>query len=372
MIPPTPLEMGISAASRSPLAAFWDQYSFSVGDVDFLWIDVAIAAMVRGEWSDFERRLTEGLACVARAETECTAVDEHVVDQAATAFRYDRDLISGADMNEWLDGAGVSGDEWMAHLRRGILRRKWTTDIDDVVDRYAASPRQLEAAAVAEGICSGCFDTFERSLAGRVAAVVAAGGAVPPAGSLDSPALEASVNRLARQHAHWLAMRPEADTRARFATALHLEECFSSLSNRLTSHDCLREVVNVQGLDWTIIEIDTITFGTEHAAREAILCVREDGLSLHDVAALARRHVKRTRVFLEEIPQQHRDRLLSVELGQVLGPLASDDRFDVGAVIGRSAPSLDDDRVAERARRAALDSATRRAAREHVTRRLKN
>jgi hypothetical protein len=372
MIPPTPLEMGISAASRSPLAAFWDQYSFSIGDVDFLWIDVAIGAMVRGEWSDFERRLTEGLACTARAEAERTGLEERVVDEAATAFRYDRDLISGAEMNEWLDGVGVSGDEWVAHLRRGVLRRMWTADMDDVVDRYAASPRQLEAAAVAEGICSGCFDAFERSFAGRAAAVVAAGGAVPPAGSLDSPGLEASVNKLARQHAHWLAMRPERDTRERLSAALHLEECFSSLSERLTSHDCLREVVNAHGLDWTIVEIDTITFDREHAAREAILCVREDGLSLHDVAALARRQVKRTRVFLEEIPQQHRDRLLSVELGQVLGPLVADDRFDVGAVIGRSAPSLDDDRVAERARRAALDSATRRAARELVTRRPKN
>jgi hypothetical protein len=372
MIAGHPLEMGISAAPRSRLSAFWDQYSFSIGEVDFLWIDVAIGAMAHGEWSDFERRLTEGLACAARAEAEHTRVDERAVDEAATAFRYDRDLISGADMNEWLDGVGVSGDEWMAHIRRGILRHMWTADMDEVVDRYAASPRQLEAAAVAEGICSGCFDAFERSFAGRVAAVAAAGAPVPPAGGLDSPALEASVNQLARQHAHWLAMRPEADTRARLATALYLEESFASLSDRLTSKDCLREVVNAQGLDWTLIEIDTITFASEHAAREAILCVREDGLTLHDVAALARHSVRRTRMFLEEVPQQHRDRLLSVELGQVVGPLAADNRFEVGAVIDRSAPSLDDDRVAERARRAALDNATRRAAREHVTRRLKN
>jgi hypothetical protein len=244
--------------------------------------------------------------------------------------------------------------------------------MDDVIDRFAASPRQLEAAAVAEGICSGCFETFERSFAGRVAAVVDAGVAIPPAGSVDSAALEASVNRLARQHAHWFAMRPEADTRTRLATVLQIEDRFTALCDRLTSKECLREVVNAQGLDWTMIELDTIAFASEHAAREAILCVREDGLSLHDVAALARRSVQRVRTLLEEVPQQHRDRLLSVELGQILGPLASDDRFEVGAVIGRTAPSLDDARVAERARRAALDNATRRAAREHVTRRPGN
>ncbi len=48
-------------------SAFWDRHAFSVGGVDFSWFDVGLSAMRRGQWSAFERRLAEGLACVCAA-----------------------------------------------------------------------------------------------------------------------------------------------------------------------------------------------------------------------------------------------------------------------------------------------------------------
>ena len=89
-----------------------------------LWIDVAIRAMVRGEWAGFERRLAEGLACAAKAHRERTAADEAAIESAAVEFRYKRDLISGADVTAWFDAAGLSAADWTDYLARELLRTR--------------------------------------------------------------------------------------------------------------------------------------------------------------------------------------------------------------------------------------------------------
>jgi hypothetical protein len=55
--------------------------------------------MARGQWPAFEQRLAQGLACIARADAEDALPSEEALDAAATAFRYDRDLIAAADVN---------------------------------------------------------------------------------------------------------------------------------------------------------------------------------------------------------------------------------------------------------------------------------
>jgi hypothetical protein len=244
------------------------------------------------------------------------------------------------------------------------------SDVDDLVDRFAPSPRQLEAAAVAEGICTGAFEMFERSFAGRVAALLAAEGALPPpeAGPPGTP--DAMAVRLARQHAHWLAMRPERERLSRLAAVIGLESRFTALAEGLATPESLLQAVEVHRLDWVRLELETLSFTSEDAAREALLCVTHDGLSLNDVAGLSRQSVRRTHWFLQDLPQTVQERLLSVPGGQACGPLGgADGRYEVATVVSRTAPSLEDDRVAERARQEAVAHACRRAARDLVRRR---
>lgn len=327
-----------------------------------------MAAMARGEWAAFERRLAEGLACLARAAADEAWPADEVIEEAGDAFRYDRDLIAGSDMTAWLESAGLSTADWTQFLKRDVLRRLWAEHAEDVLERFAPSPRQFESAAVAEGICSGLFDTFERAFSGRVAAVFE----IDPDRLHNAPhrrsALEAPAARLARQHAHWFSMREEAETRARLEAVLDLEQSFAALSERLVSNERLRDLVEENRLAWIAVELDTISFPTEDAAREAVLCVREDGLSIHDVAGLSRQSVRRTNEFLEDVSKDYRDHLVSTEPSRVLGPLAVAGRFEVIAVVGRTPPTLDTPRVAARARQAALEGAIRRAARERVRR----
>jgi hypothetical protein len=347
--------------------SFWDRYAFSVGGVDFSSIDVIVAAMVRGEWPAFERRLAEGLACAARADAEEASPPDDAIDEAATAYRYERDLISASDVTTWLDRVELSADEWTDYLRRDVLRRQWADELDDALDRFAPSARDLWGAVAAEGICSGAFDTFQQTLAGRVALVFQTDAAqFRHLCDGDAP-IDAAVERLVHTHAHWLSKQPAGDAVARMSRVSRLDDAFSTIAERIASNGRLAEIVSDNRLDWISLELDTISFETEAAAREAILCVRADGLSLYDVAALSRGAVDRTTVTLDAIDSQHREKLLAAEPGSVLGPLAVDGRFDVAALVNRTAPGLDDPAVAARARALAIDLAQRRATRDHVT-----
>jgi hypothetical protein len=218
------------------LAEFWARPAFSICAVDFSWLDVALGAMARGQWPAFEQRLAQGLACIARADAEDALPSEEALDAAATAFRYDRDLIAAADVNAWLERTGIPADEWIAYLNRDLLRHQWSDDLDDILDRFSPSARQLFAATVAEGICSGSFDTQLNALAGRAAFVFENDPEQFRRVCVDREApasLAAAAAGLAHTHAHWLSMWSAADICARLTTVLQIESAFNA-------HRCTR------------------------------------------------------------------------------------------------------------------------------------
>jgi hypothetical protein len=360
-----------SASGHSlPLAAFWQQHAFSLGGIDFLQIDVALAAMVFGDWARFEKRLAGGLACAARAGAESLPVPAQAIEEAAITFRYERDLISGTDITAWLERAGFSADEWMAFVTRGVLRQIWSVDLEDTLDKYGPSPRQLESAALTEGICSRLFDEFEQAFAGRAATVFELDAAMFESRALMSVSHAEAAGRLVRQHAHWLDVRSASDTLARLRVILEIRDLYCAAADRFVEEKALREVVEANRLEWVVVDSDALSFADESAAREAMLCVTEDRLSLSDIAELSRHSLIRTHGFLDDVPLDHRHRLVAAEPGRVIGPLLVDNRYHVMMVTKRCAATLDDAQVATRARATLLDQIAHRAVREHVRRRV--
>jgi hypothetical protein len=350
---------------------FWDRQVFSIDGVSFSWFDIVLAAMVRGEWPSFERRLAEGLACAVRADAEDASPPDETIEEAATAYRYQRDLIAAADVTAWLDRVALSADDWTDYLRRDVLHRQWSEELDDVLDRFAPSARDLVEAAGVEGICSGAFDAFEQTFSSRAALVFEAEAerfhdACRDCGA--SAPVDPAVARLAHTHAHWLAMPLECDPVSRLSVVTRLDAAFADIAEGIASNGGLPEIVDDHRLGWMRLEVDTMSFATEPAAREAILCVRVDGLSLHDVAALSRGAVDRSVVTLDDLEPERQELLLAAEPGTALGPLAIDGRFDVALLVSRIPPALSDPVIAERARALAVQRAQQRAARDHVTR----
>ncbi len=321
--------------------------------------------MARGDWSAFERRLAEGLACAAHARARRSGPTAEALEAAGTAFRYDRELISAADMNAWLEQSRLSIDDWSHYLARDLVRHAMRDPIDDVLDCDPPSAGELIDSAFAEGVCSGSFDAMEDGFAGRAAL---AGDLVERAASPETPSpFDAAATQLVHTNAHWLSIRPAADTVALARRVLAIEAAYDAEVTRLINEAPLSEIVDRHRMEWRLIDTDTVVFPTEHAAREAILCMTDEQLSLQHVASLSRRTADRRSRFADTIAPA--DRLLAADLGGLVGPEAVGGGFEVTRLVGRTLPSLDDPRIAQRARVAAVDAAVRQAVRERVTRR---
>lgn len=348
------------------LSTFWAEPAFAAGDTDFLWIDVVIGAMVAGDWPTFERCLCEGLAATDRARAEGVVVSQEAVATAATEFRYERDLISGDDLGVWLERHHLTTADWLGYVTRSLLRERYVREVDDTIDRFPPSTRQLHDAAIADGVCSGRFEGFLTSLSHRVGLALAADDTILQPAPADGLTHEA--RRLARQHGHWLQGRDPEDAHRRFLVALRVQRAFAAVADTLTTPEALQPLLEARQMDWTRLTVESLGFATTHAAREAILCVRIDGRSLDEVAMLSRQAVRRTRVFLEDVPAAQRMAFLTADKGQLLGPLAIRDLFEIAVVVDHAPPTLDDAQVAARARRAAIAEAAARASSLHVAR----
>src|SRR5213076_2688970 len=86
---------------------------------------------------------------------------------------------------------------------------------------------------------------------------------------------------------------------------------------------CQRELVTLR-LPLTRFETEVIELESRDAAQEALFCVREDGMSMEEVAIEGRYPYRRVDFLLEDIPTDGQQRFLSVSAGDVLEPVARD------------------------------------------------
>jgi hypothetical protein len=284
-------------SSSCLLSDRWRQKVLSVGRREYVWLDVFLAAMLRGDWRPFERQLVGGLACfaAAAADTRIGWPDDRQIEEAANAFRYERDLVASDETIAWLDRAGLTFDAWTDYLVRRLLHDRCRDRLDDVLQRSTAPTRVRGVDFAAEGICSGIFDRFRRTLAGHAAT------------ALQNHVVHASVDVdplridcLRREHAAWLGALDPGDITGRAMHLAQLESAFDAQACAATTADALASQLARHRLDWTRVDLERLSFETADAAREAACCVRDDGLTLSEVAIESRQPIRDTRDLLEQ------------------------------------------------------------------------
>jgi hypothetical protein len=97
-----------------------------------------------------------------------------------------------------------------------------------------------------------------------------------------------------------------------------------------------------------------------------VCCVREDGLSLIEVAMESGRAIRDTRVLLESLDPELQDAVLSAGVDQLVGPIAVDAGYEVVWVAGKATADLSDPLVRARAEAAVVQQVVSRAVLSHV------
>lgn len=355
----------------------------AVGETVYSWEDVILAAALWGDWSRVVERTSEGLALVAEAEAaesdEPPFTDEEV-EEAASEFRYARNLVSADEMEAWLSAWGLDVDGWMQWIVTDVLRtRSEAAEGEDAgAGDEEAAPEGDDAQALAEpgdgepeeegepdeeflsalhaeAVCSGTLGRLSYSLAQRAAVFARereeGGPAAAEAREGPAPEVPAALPPL--------GLAPEEVTR-RLRALSELDAAFERFRARVVDADQLAARLRSRQTDWTRVTVRVLKLDSEDAAREALTSVRDDGCDLSEVAADAGVELAEGTTFLEELDSGVRDRLLAAQKGELLGPLKDGEGWSLFEVLDKTLPSLEDEEIAEKAEKSLLQSALSR------------
>ena len=309
---------------------------FTVNETNFGWEEIAVAAEGWGEWQAFVTTVREALACLHYATATNQPLPQHEVKDAVTAFRYAHNLISAEDAQAWLQRWELTTEEWVNCLRGALLRERWSTRLPAMVAAHPVSDESLTAALRPYAICDGQLGAWVVKLAGRAAIAAQSGGADAGASS-----------------PHELITR--------------IEYAFEQARQQAVTPQRLAAKIADHRWEWIRFDCRYVWFGEERLAREAVLCVTEDGLTLDDVADDSHSVVQDWIFYLDEIEAAARPHFLAARPGDWLGPVKLFEGFPLFSIAEKKLPDAADPHIRARAEQALLRRWTEQAINERVT-----
>lgn len=99
---------------------------FSAGGHCFTWVEVVEWARARGEWATLEQRAGGLLARERELAAACALPSTANVQAAADNFRDRHNLLTGDELEEWLERHDVSVEEWKGEMVRSLWSLRLT------------------------------------------------------------------------------------------------------------------------------------------------------------------------------------------------------------------------------------------------------
>ena len=323
------------------------------GSREYMPRDAIDAALFR---SELDAKWREFLHCVEaerRADELDMELDDSAIADAAEAFRYEHDLITAEETEAFLANRGLTLDDFTDYFTRRYCADALNEKIvPDQIEYISATP-ELRQLFLAELILCGELDRMTTALMFRLAARCAEKDSDPDAitaeerkfferNKIEPARLPNWLERLGRD-LEWFNEMVAIE-------AAYRQRCGSLL----VPQACQRELVTLR-LPLTRFETEVIELESRDAAQEALFCVREDGISMEEVAADGRYPYWLADFVLEDIPADAQQRFLSVSAGDVLEPSARGDGFQLCRIIKRIEPQPNDPNVKSRIDQRLLD-----------------
>ena len=237
-------------------------------------------------------------SALAAAEAASDDLDEEALQAASEQFRYDHDLISAGETEEWLAARGMTIEDFAGWLRARLAHERQSSGETAKKDEPAADFLRVHLWL------SGEMEKLAHAYSRAVAAEIETGR--------DDPA---TVEALA-------------------ATAV--------------TDVARRRKLEAIGMSLVRVEVQTLVVDSEAAGREAVLCVRNDHEPLAQVAADAGYPSDRIETWIDDFEPNARRHLLGATVGDAVGPLADGGKFTVYQLLRRDEPSLARAEVAQR------------------------
>jgi hypothetical protein len=315
--------------------------------------DAIDAALFRGELEDKWKKFLRDVAAEIRADELDLDVDEASVSAAAEVFRYEHELITTEETQAWLTSRGLTIDDFSDYFTRryyaGAIRENVVSDEIE----YHSAPAELRQLFIADLILSGELERITIDLMWRLAARCAQ---PDPAPELVSSEARRFVERSGVKQArleHWLE-KLGRDSKW-FDEMTAIEAVYRNCRSTFVDRQLREHELTASRLELTQFEVEVIELESRDAAQEALLCLREDGMSMEEVAAEGRYPYRRANLDFARIPTDLRHRFLGASAGTILEPLARGDGFELYRVLNKIEPQADDPSVQSQIDRRLLD-----------------
>ena len=315
--------------------------------------DALDAAIFRGELEEKWQEFLHSVAAEKRADELELELDESAISAAAEEFRYQYDLITAEETEAWLANRGLTFDDFSDYFARqycvGVVREGLAAEEIG----YTSAPPELRELFLAELILCGTLEDMTTKFTWRLAARCA--GKEPTAEAIAAEERKFFQRTKVRpgQLAKWLE-KLGRDSEW-WNEMLAIEAAYGAHCNRVLVPEARqRELVRLRSY-LTRFEIEVLELESSDAAREALFCVREDGMSMEEVATEGRYPYRRADFLLEELPEDAQQIYLGVSPGDVLKPIPRGDGFELCRIMKKIEPQADDPMVKSRLDQRLLD-----------------
>ena len=332
--------------------------------------DVIDAALFRGELASIWKEFLLGLKSDRRAAELNLETDHDAIDTAAEAFRYDHDLITAEETEQWLDARSLSLEDFTDYFARKYWRSAIEEKIEpDDLDFVSASP-DLRNLFTAELIFSGELLRLNRLLMWRLAALAAVGKTNLQRERI-SMERKAFVHRIAVKESKLKDWLVQLDRDEKWLDEMAvLEVAYQALSEQVLTPQARQKQLATLHMPLTQFEAEVIELESNDAAKEALLCIRQDGMSMEEVATEARYPYRRITFLHNTVPEEWKQKFWSATAGEVLDPLPHGEGFELYRITRKIEPNPTDPDIQHRIDEHLLERQFAVLTSEHVETRL--
>src|SRR5262245_14546697 len=302
--------------------------------------DAIDAAVFRGELAEKWQTFLRHVAAEDRADELELELDESAISTAAEEFRYRHDLITAEETEIWLANRGLTFGDFSDYFARQYCVGVLDEDFSAEQIEYTSADPELRELFVAELILSGALGDMTTKLMWRLAARCAEKEARPDAIAAEKLKFLHRIGIEPAQLAHWLE---ELGRDAQWVNEMLASEAAygAHCATLLVPEARQRELMALR-LHLTRFEIEVIELESHDAAQEALFCVREDGMSMEEVATEGRYPYRRAEFLLEDLPEDAQQKYLSVSAGNVLETIPHGDGFELRRLINKFEQKTED------------------------------
>ena len=323
------------------------------GEREYTARDAIDAAIFRGELDVKWKEFLHQVAAERRSDQLDLEPDEAAISSAAEAFRYEYDLITAEETEAWLANRGVTLDDLADYLTREYYASTLHDEIIPDEIEYSSADPELRQSFLAELILSGELDRMTSDLIVRLAARCAGK-------ELPQEVIAAEKRKFLHRTGITPAQLPDWLEQLKrdsnwLDEMLAIEAAYQKHCDTLLIPEARQRELLALRLPLTRFETEMIEVESLDAAREAMFCVREDGMSMEEVATEGGYPYRRADFILEDLPVDSQHRFLSVSAGEMLKPLAHGDGFELRRILKKIEPHPNDPNVRSRIDQRLLD-----------------